>query len=214
MRVLIVDDHPLYREGLKALLAGLDPDVEPADAASVDEALQLADPANPIDLVLLDMNLPGTNRLEALRQVRAAFENTPVVIVSGDEDAELVHQTIDCGASGYIPKSTDPGVTIHALRLVLAHGVYLPPSMIARRSTLVTPEGPPPAEEPMFSGRQREVLLRLLQGKSNKMIARDLDIAEGTVKAHLFAVYQMLGVNSRAQAMFRVHELGLLDAVR
>ena len=215
MRVLIVDDHPLYREGLKALLSGLDPDLEAIDAASVDEALALADPAQPVDLVLLDMNLPGTNRLEALRQVRAAFENAPVVVVSGDEDAELVHQTIDAGAAGYIPKSTDPVLTIHALRLVLAHGVYLPPSMIARGSALVgAGDSAPAADGPLFSGRQREVLLRLLQGKSNKLIARDLDIAEGTVKAHLWAVYQMLGVNSRAQAMYRVHELGLLDAVR
>lgn len=211
MRVLIIDDHPLYRAGVRALLSGLDPDLTAVDVASVAEALRLADAAESFDLVLLDMNLPGTNRLEALKQIKARFESAAVVVVSGDEDPALIISTINAGAAGFIPKSTDPGVTIQALRLVLAHGTYLPADAlrhVADATLKISGAGSAVAD---LSDRQKAVLLRLLQGKANKVIARELGIAEGTVKAHLWSVYQMLGVTSRAQAMCQVHALGLLD---
>ena len=214
MRVLIIDDHPLYRAGVRALLAGLDPDLIAADVSSVTEALLLADRGDCFDLVLLDMNLPGISRLDALQQMRARFESAAVVVLSGDEDPSLILATIDAGAAGFIPKSTDPSVTIQALRLVLAHGTYLPAHALRH----VVESKPVPLESeialPELSERQRAVLLRLLQGKANKIIARDLGIAEGTVKAHLWSVYQLLGVASRSQAMCRVHELGLLERLR
>lgn len=212
MRVLIVDDHPLYRAGVRALLSGLDPDLVAVDVAGVADALRLADAAEFFDLVLLDMNLPGINRLEALKQVKARFESAAVVVVSGDEDPALIISTINAGAAGFIPKSTDPGVTIQALRLVLAHGTYLPIDAlrhVADPTLKVGSEAGSAVAD--LSDRQKAVLLRLLQGKANKVIARELGIAEGTVKAHLWSVYQLLGVTSRAQAMCRVHALGLLD---
>jgi DNA-binding NarL/FixJ family response regulator len=210
MRVLIVDDHPLYREGLKALLSGLDSDLDATDVSTVVEAVALAQTDPPFALVLLDMNLPGANHLTALQQIKAAFESAAVVIVSGEEDPTLILQTIEAGAAGYIPKSTDSAVTIQALRLVLAHGVYLPAHALRHMSSVATHTAIVPKDAPELSERQRAVLRCLLQGKANKVIARELDIAEGTVKAHLWAVYQMLGVNSRAQAMYRAYELGLL----
>jgi DNA-binding NarL/FixJ family response regulator len=158
-----------------------------------------------VDLVLLDMNLPGTSGMAALQAIKTQFEGATVVVVSGEEDPALVLATIDAGAAGFIPKSTDPQVTIQALRLVLVQGVYLPPLALAhaaqrsKRNAL-----------PAISGRQSEVLQRLLQGKSNKHIARELGMAEGTVKAHLSAVYCSMGVNSRSQAMCKAYELGLL----
>ena len=211
MRVLIVDDHPLYRAGVRALLAGLDPGLVAVDVSSVAEALQLADAADAFDLVLLDMNLPGSSRLDALQQIKSRFDGAAVVVVSGDEDPALILATIEAGAAGYIPKSTDPAVTIQALRLVLAHGTYLPAAALRHVADLTPKVAGPAGAMPELSERQRAVLLRLLQGKANKVIARELGIAEGTVKAHLWAVYQVLGVSSRAQAMCRVHALGLLD---
>ena len=216
MRVLIIDDHPLYRAGVRALLSGLDPELTAADVSNVAEALRLADMGDSFNLVLLDMNLPGTNRLEALQQIKAKFESAAVVVVSGDEDSSLILATIDAGAAGFIPKSTDPAVTIQALRLVLAHGTYLPADAL-RHVVDSTPMPLSSDDEPALpelSERQRAVLLQLLQGKANKVIARELGIAEGTVKAHLWSVYQLLGVTSRSQAMCRVHELGLLDRLR
>jgi DNA-binding NarL/FixJ family response regulator len=216
MRVLIIDDHPLYRAGVRALLTGLDPDLVAADVSNVAEALRLADTGDSFELVLLDMNLPGTNRLEALQQIKAGFESAAVVVVSGEEDPSLILATIDAGAAGFIPKSTDPAVTIQALRLVLAHGTYLPAHAL-RHVVETAPAALSSDDElalPELSQRQRAVLLQLLQGKANKVIARELGIAEGTVKAHLWSVYQLLGVTSRSQAMCRVHELGLLDRLR
>ncbi len=204
MNVLIVDDHPLYREGLKALLAGLDPELVAHGVSNVDDAAAaVGDKA--LDLVLLDMNLPGTSHLAALQQMRVLFEGASIVVVSGDEDTALMLAAIDAGASGYIPKSADPLMTIQALRVVLAQGVYLPVDALrhaVRRAS--------PGTMPAISDKQQAVLQRLLQGKSNKVIARELDIAEGTVKAHLSAVYTALGVNSRSQAMCKAYELGLL----
>lgn len=210
MRVLIVDDHPLYREGLKALLWGLQPELEVVDVQNVGAALERATDATPTDLVLLDMNLPGVNRLEALSQMRAAFDVASVVVVSGDEDPAFILQVIDAGASGYIPKTTDPAVTVHALQLVLARGVYVPASAVRSMRVHGGAASPPKDARPAFSERQWSILRRLLQGKANKVIARELNIAEGTVKAHVWAIYQALGVHTRIEAMLRSHEVGLL----
>ena len=125
MHILIVDDHPLFREGLKTLLTALEPAVRISDAGTVAQAIALAAVDAP-DLILLDMNLPGTSRLDALRQVKAAHEAASVVVVSADEDPVLIRSAVDEGAAGYIPKTSDASLTIQALRLVLANGIYLP----------------------------------------------------------------------------------------
>lgn len=214
MHILVVDDHPLYREGLKALLWGLSENVEVTGASSLDEALPMLRGGVSFDLVLLDMNLPGRSHLEALAAVKAEADGAPVVVVSGDIEPVLIMKTIEAGAAGYIPKTTDQAVTINALRLVLAHGVYLPPEALRASGSMEAPAGQQPLlNVDALSGRQRAVLKRLLQGKANKVIARELSIAEGTVKAHLWSAYQVLGVSSRMQAMCRVHELGLMDAL-
>jgi DNA-binding NarL/FixJ family response regulator len=213
MHILIVDDHPLFREGLKTLLTALEPAVRISDAGTVAQAIALSAVDAP-DLILLDMNLPGTSRLDALRQVKAAHEAASVVVLSADEDPVLIRKAIDEGAAGYIPKTSDPSLTIQALRLVLANGIYLPRAALTAGGAARSSAESSHAEGlPEFSGRQLDVLKCLLQGKANKVIARELDIAEGTVKAHLWAIYQALGVNSRAQAMYRVHELHMFDSV-
>jgi DNA-binding NarL/FixJ family response regulator len=213
MHILIVDDHPLFREGLKTLLTALEPAVRISDAGTVAEAIALS-AADAPDLILLDMNLPGPSRLDALRQVKAANEAASVVVVSGDEDPVLIRKAVDEGAAGYIPKTTDASLTIQALRLVLANGIYLPRAALAAGAPASVPAASSKAGgPPEFSGRQLDVLKRMLQGKANKVIARELDIAEGTVKAHLWSIYQALGVSSRGQAMYRVHELHMFDNV-
>ena len=213
MHVLIIDDHPLFREGLKSLLLTLDPTTQVQQSARVLDACALPE-ADGFDLVLLDLNLPGASRLEALAVVRQHFEGASVVIVSGDDDPATIEACIQAGAAGFIPKEADPAAIIQALRCVTSQGIYLPPQALLAR-THRAPQQPPARTAPhliaeTFSERQMAVLRSLLQGKSNKLIARDIGIAEGTVKAHLWAVYQRLGVNNRAQAMYRAHELGLI----
>jgi DNA-binding NarL/FixJ family response regulator len=222
MHVLIIDDHPLYRDGLAAVLSGLQPDIEvtgvPHLAAAAAWRVSPAGAGRTVDLVLLDMALPGVSRLDALQQVQLLFEDSSVVVVSGEDDAQFVMRAIDAGAAGYILKSTDGDAVVQALRTVLAQGVYLPPTALLRPPSAVRAAGAAHTSDlgvyvPALSDKQRAVLQGLLQGKSNKVIARDLGVAEGTVKAHLWAVYQTLGVNSRSQAMCKAYELGLLGRV-
>jgi DNA-binding NarL/FixJ family response regulator len=215
MRVLLIDDHPLFREGLKGLLLGLEPSVQVEQAGSVDaaEALQ----GLSFDLVLMDLNMPGSQGMDALSRTKALFEAAAVVVVSGDESPSTIQSAIQHGAAGYVPKTTDPSVTIQALRLVLAQGTYLPPEALRQPGTTPETATAPATSTPNWpkelSPRQLAVLRCLLQGKPNKVIAREIGIAEGTVKAHLWAVYQLLGVSNRAQAMYRAHELQLFSAL-
>lgn len=226
VRVLIIDDHPLFREGLKGLLIGLDPAVVVHQAASVADAQNLV--GQPFELVLMDLQMPGTYGMDALLRIKTMFDESAVVVVSGDESPSTIQSAIQHGAAGYVPKSTDPSVTTHALRLVLAQGTYLPPEALSAPGAAQAPmrrhdDQPPGAATPGttrspvwprdLSQRQLAVLRCLLQGKPNKVIAREIGIAEGTVKAHLWAVYQLLGVNNRAQAMYRAHELKLFGVL-
>lgn len=212
MRVLLVDDHPLFRAGLNALLYELDSNIETAEAATLGEVCDKHDQGEIFDLVLLDMKLPDSEGLDLLRRVKEVFEEALVVIMSATEDPHLIRSAIDMGACGYIPKTTNPAVTVNALRLVLAHGIYLPLNIlhgIGMADIIVakTQECP----QPSLSERQLAVLQCLLQGKPNKIIARELAIAEGTVKAHLASIYQFLNVTSRSQAMSRAHQLGFFE---
>ncbi|HET8695192.1 MAG: response regulator transcription factor [Burkholderiales bacterium] len=212
VRVLIIDDHPLFREGLKSLLLGLDPDARTEQASSVIEARALT--GAPFDLVLMDLHMPGQHGMEALLEIKQCFDDAAVVVVSGDDAPHTIRSAIHHGAAGYVPKSTDSTVTTQALKLILAQGVYLPPEALVQGTPPAVP--PPPTAERWraeLSPRQLAVLRCLLQGKPNKVIAREIGIAEGTVKAHLWAVYQLLGVNSRSQAMYRAHELQLFGVL-
>ena len=214
MLVLIVDDHPLFREGMKALLQGIDPSARTADFATVSDAIAGVPASDAPDLVLLDMKLPGKCGLEGLAAMRAAYEAAAIVIVSGDDEPASMRDAIEAGAAGYIPKTTDPNLTAQALRLVLANGTYMPRSAALALQPPATAAASGGVDRPHLSERQLAVLKALLQGKPNKVIARELDIAEGTVKAHLWAVYQALGVGNRAQAMFRAHDLRLFESAR
>jgi len=212
MHVLIVDDHPLFRTGLKALLYELDSNIETAEAATLGEVCHLGEMGNIFDLVLLDMNLPDGNGLDVLRRAKEVFDASLVVIMSATEDPHLIRSAIDMGACGYIPKTTNPAVTVNALRLVLAHGIYLPLNILQGMGgdgATFTKELE--CSQPSLSERQLAVLQRLLQGKPNKIIARELAIAEGTVKAHLASIYQVLNVATRSQAMARAHQLGFFE---
>lgn len=210
LRVLLIDDHPLFSEGLKGLLFELNPGVEVCQAKSVHDAHRLL--GQTFDLVLMDLNMPGISGMAALTRIKAMFEASAVVVVSGDESPSTIQSAIQHGAAGYVPKSTEPSVTIHALRLVMSKGTYLPPEAL-RASVAEAPTLNAGTWSQKLSPRQMAVLRCLLQGKPNKVIARDIGIAEGTVKAHLWAVYQLLAVNSRSQAMYRAHELNLFGAL-
>ena len=140
----------------------------------------------------------------------AAAPTTPVAVLSGEEDPNLIRATIEAGASGYIPKASSSEILVAALQLILAGGIYLPHKVLAGMEAVTAGKGNSiEATKDLLSGRQTAVLLRAIQGQPNKVIAIDLGIAEGTVKTHLSAAFKALGVHNRTEAVFAAARLGL-----
>ena len=214
MKILLIDDHPLLRGGMRYLLRSLDADLEMDEANNAAQALELV-AARSYDLVLLDLKMPGLNGMAALAALRAAVPETPLAVLSAEDDPGVVRAAIEGGAMGFIPKSSTPEVLVQALRLVLAQGVYLPPAVLeAARSASspATSSVEAGAAGNVLSGltpRQMEVLRCVIKGKPNKAIARELQVSEGTVKAHLSAVFQALGAHNRTEAVYAAAKLGL-----
>ncbi len=214
MHVLLIDDHEMFRQGIKFLLTDLDDKVRFTEAGTCEEALAILDEES-IDLILLDLNMPGSDGLGALHDIHLAHPGIPLSVLSGIDDPEVIRRAIDAGASGFVCKASSSKVLIAGLRLILAGGTYLPRA--ALQGALVST--PPAAERPAgvaveveaghLSGRQADVLFKAIQGKPNKIIARELNIAEGTVKAHLSAAYKSLRVRNRTEAVYAAVKLGL-----
>lgn len=198
MKLLLADDHEMVRVALKVALAPLAPQVAFLEAGTAEEALAAAG-ANPdLDLVLIDLNMPGMGGVEGVRRLRAAHPALPVVACSATEDAALVKNLLALGVAGFIPKADTTQVIVQAVRLVLAGGTYVPPRLLAGNAApATTPAGRLAALTP----RQHDVLRLLAEGKPNKAIARGLDISEATVKVHLLAVFRALGARNRTEAV-------------
>lgn len=203
MRALLVDDHVLFSQGLQFLLQNLDKDLVCVTAHSV--AAAVAAPG-PFDFVLLDYGLPDNHGTDGLNRVRAAHEGATVAIVSGETRIGLVQELVEQGAAGFIPKSADAATLLKALETMLAGGVYLPPASLVVHGAV----GNLPEAIGTLSPRQMECLLKLVQGKPNKVIAREMYVAESTVKTHLAVAFKALGVTSRSEAVFQAAVLGLL----
>ncbi|MDP2241020.1 MAG: response regulator transcription factor [Burkholderiales bacterium] len=213
MKILVVDDHPLIREALRQVLKALDQNIELLEAANAKEAFEHAGACPDIQLILLDLTLPGSDGFTALRELREQHPSVPVVVLSGSDQPDTVIRALDEGAMGFIPKTSNSDVLVGALRLVLSGGVYLPPALL-RQTTATTPSRdkavrPTHYRDIGLTGRQAQVLALLVQGKPNKLICRDLNLAEGTVKIHVTAILKALGVANRTQAVIEVGRLGL-----
>ncbi len=208
MKILLADDHPLFREGVKPLLGKLAQKVEVYEAPDYPTLLDLAKTVPDLELALLDLFMPGMHGMEGVRRFRAAFPAVPVIMLSATEQPEHVQGAMEAGASGFITKSSPSEVILNAVKLVLAGGAYLPPAMLQRGG------GPlqPLPDHSQLTPRQRDVLLELAQGKSNRQIAAALDLTEGTVKIHLAAIFRILQVNNRTEAVLMAQKMGLPTA--
>jgi DNA-binding NarL/FixJ family response regulator len=164
-----------------------------------------------LELVLLDLGLPGCAGIEALTRFRAAAPTVRIVVISANEDPATVEAAIQAGAAGYIPKTTVPPQMVEALRLVLSGGVYLPMQVMeaTQPGTLKPPRKPPTMDELGLTGRQADVMRLLLKGMAYRDIARQLKITESTVKQHCHALYRTLGVNSRTEAFIALARRGI-----
>ena len=202
MNLLIVDDHPLFRQGLRMLLQTIDAALSVEETGDIDAALQKARAAA-FQLILLDLRMPGTEGLAALEKLRDALPDVPVVVISGEYDSNMVREAIDRGAMGFIPKSLTPDRLVDALRHVLGLKVYLPDDAFlvasgGRRDCL-----------PELTARQTEVLRLVVQGKSNKLVARDMGVSAETVKSHLAAAMRALNAANRTELVYIAARRGL-----
>lgn len=208
-RILIADDHPMVRDALRLATVYSLQIEEIHESGTFDGTVEVLKAQGDLDLVLLDLNMPGMNGLSGLVTLRQQFPATPFVVVSAHDDRRLVLESVRSGAAGFIPKSTPRDLIAEALRRILAGEIYLPPAIeeegteeedetaeIARRVSTLTPQ-------------QLRVLEMLGTGKLNKEIAFDLDITETTVKAHVSAILQKLKVYSRTQAVVVASRLHL-----
>lgn len=205
-RVLIVDDHPLVRDGLRSVIAISFDSCEVLEAASLDEAVSVLEKQDSFDLVLLDLNIPDVRRLDGVRLLRARFPILPVVMVSGAFDRAVVQEALAAGAAGFIPKSMKRSGIVQALHRIVAGEIYLP-------ETLGEAVAPSPDEEDInrridtLTPQQRTVLAHLVRGRLNKQIAHDLGVSMTTIKAHVSAILQKLGVLSRTQAVIKANRV-------
>jgi len=216
MRILLVDDHTLFREALLHVLKQFDSTAVVIEAATAREAIRMVAHYHDLDLILLDLALPGLNGLSALPELHELRPTTPLVILSASEDSTAVRQALEAGALGYIPKSSSSHEMITALRLVLAGEVYVPPVMLAAlegleaASVQVTAASVEEGGVEGLTPRQLEVLRLMAQGLSNKGICKRLNVAEGTVKLHVTAVMRALNTCNRTQAVIAATRRGLI----
>ena len=199
-RLVIADDHPLFRGALREAVTGLFERVDIAEAGTFNEVAELLERASDVDLVLLDLTMPGVRGFSGLMYLRAQYPGVPVIVVSANDDPAAIRRCMEFGASGFIPKTLGVEAMRGAIQRILSGGVWTPPdvdlttgsdaetaALMARKATL-TPQ-------------QVRVLMMLSEGLLNKQIAYQLGVSEATVKAHVSAILQKLGVESRTQAV-------------
>jgi DNA-binding NarL/FixJ family response regulator len=216
MRVLMVDDHVMFLQGLKTLLSLLAPELNVDTTAQLSDALQMASTTN-YELVLLDWHLNDCDGDESMRRLREVGCAARIVVLSGETQSTLIRRTIDQGAAGFIPKKYSSEVMLAALNVVVNGGIYLPPEVLRENSSGTAAQGSASAAklvdvETRYAGltpRQADVYRAAARGLPNKLIARELGIAESTVKTHLSIVYTVLGVSNRTQAAYQASREGI-----
>ncbi len=219
LQVLLADDHALFRDGMRYVLQQLGEEVEILDAGNFAEAMTLAE-ANPeLDLALLDLNMPGSDGVASARIFCQRFPCIPLVVVSGSDQRSDIEWVMEYGAMGFISKMSSGKIMVSALRMVLEGGIYLPPQLLAQ-SVAVLAEGEQDksnnsqVNKSGLTKRQMQVLQHLAAGLSNKEISAKMNLADGTVKVHVAAAFQVLQVSSRLDAVRKARNLGLIDAVQ
>ncbi|WP_169566270.1 response regulator [Sneathiella limimaris] len=217
MNIFLADDHPLYRMALAGLLKQLDDQVDITDCCNYNELQTALSQATSLpDLILLDLCMPGMDYEEAIADLKQKYPDVNLVIISGLEDTMDMSKVLNLGAEGFIPKSSTREVLLSAIRLVLSGGKYIPaqifsnsnsktenkPTLSARKSKPALSSNGPDA----LTRRQRHVLDLMAEGHSNREIATALNLAESTVKVHITAIFRILGVSNRTQAVLQAKE--------
>jgi two-component system nitrate/nitrite response regulator NarL len=212
MKLLIVDDHPVLRDGLTALLLQVGPDTTVLQARDATEGIGLLDLHLDLDVIILDLAMPGMKGLQALSEFAGKRPDVPVIILSSSENPRDVRAALSAGALGYVPKSASQQVLLSAVRLVLNGDLYIPPLILDDPSDVVGRRlsGTDGNTSSPLTARQIEILLLLSEGKPNKTIATALTLSEKTVKAHISAIFKALNVVNRTQAALAGRKAGII----
>lgn len=218
-KILIADDHPLFREAIHNVIQDGFPGSEILETADLDSALSMTLEHDDLDLVLLDLNMPGMHGLNGLINLRNEAPTIPVVIVSAEQDKQIVLQAITYGACGFITKSSPRAQMTEAIEQILNGNVYLPSDIIRSQKTTTrrsqhNEQSIPPELLQALTRKQLLVLERMTKGESNKQIAYNLDIAETTVKAHVSAILRKLNVHNRVQAILSAGDIDFTSYLR
>ena len=208
MKILIADDHALFRDGLALYLEKLAPDVVIGQASSYSQMFKLLGSDNNIDFVFFDFEMPDLPWSQALENLKKVAPDTSFVIISSAEDTRTIKAVLAAGAKGYIPKRSDAKVLNNALRLILDGGTYVPPNLIENISQIALNGKNQSIKN--LTQRQSQVLDLIAQGKSNKQIAYDMGVSESTVKLHINALLRSLHVSNRTQAVITAQKLGII----
>ncbi|MBZ0329482.1 response regulator transcription factor [Halomonas sp. ANAO-440] len=209
-RILIADDHPLFREAIARVVGAGFPGSELLETENLEATLALTADEEDLDLILLDLNMPGMSGLTGLIQLRNESPTIPVAIISAEEDKSVMLQAVSCGAVGFLTKSSPKEQLIKAITQILEGNIYLPSDIM--RASNTRPQEPnersiTPEQLETLTRKQLQVLEHMTRGESNKMIAYHLNIAETTVKAHVSAILRKLGVSNRVQAILSASDI-------
>jgi len=200
LKILVVDDHALFREGLVYVLDKLESDISIVEASNYEEAVVLLNNYPDIDLALLDLSMPDKDGFTLLSYCRKNFPLVPSVVLSASKEQSDLNRALDGGALGFIPKDTTSEVMLNALRLIMSGEIYIPASMNRRSNNIQSsPESLTP--------RQQEVVEMMMKGLSNKKIASEMGIVEATIKMHITAIFKRLGVSNRTEAALAAQKL-------
>jgi DNA-binding NarL/FixJ family response regulator len=205
LRIVIADDHALIRGGLALLIDMASSGAEVLQANNFKQVMIFLEQNEPVDLLLLDLMMPGMKGEADIKAISQRWPEVPIIIVSVKEDLNSIRSSLAAGAMGYIPKTSSPDVTVSAIQLVLAGGVYVPPHVLSLGSTGL--EGVSEEENNFgLTQRQTEVLNFVVVGKSNQAIASELGLTTGTIKMHVSAIFKRLNVSSRTEAAMKYSE--------
>lgn len=215
IKVLMVDDHALFRDGMRYVLQQLADEVEVIDSGNFLDGMKQAASNPDLDLALLDLHMPGSEGVKSILAFHESNPSIPLVVVSGSDQREDIEKVMEYGAMGFISKMSSSKIMLAALRMVMDGGVYLPPQLLQQAMAgldqgAVVDRRTDRSNKNGLTTRQMQTLQYLAEGLSNKEISARMNLAEGTVKIHTAAVYQALRVNSRLEAVSAARRMGFL----
>lgn len=213
MRVLIAEDHVLFRDALENLLKQIDGNTEVVGATKYFEAFSALDGGEAFDLIILDLDLPDRNWEDGLSKLRDKSGETKIIVITASEDCQSIRSAAAYGISAYIPKSMPPKVLHSAIKIVLDGGTYAPMQAVTCAQEYKNSPTNQPNEElaqKMLTNRQMQVLKQIAEGKPNKQIAYEMSVSEATVKLHINALLRVLNARNRTQAVITAQKLGII----